>query len=367
MKGDQQVVEAVTETAIFTMNTSLSSHSGPCFVGSTGFAALLFLSPFTQGLVRADPPPEPSLPKVFCFRLTDIVDVKSDPKGNTFDFEFEVLNWTDKPVFGVSMALNTSSQVSFGGGGTDPFGRMLTPPRAEQPPPGNIPMRSLYPADGNTWATTVKTSTALEWRASGTTPGAPAIANFALNGGVIPSWLNTDQFVGEHPLERIDDGFNVMDGFTFRISDFKPGQKLSFDWFLLDSAGNPFSLAGSSSNPMGFGVLNLARVDGVAPPGVIFAGNTGFKDSLVEFAPRDSDVPLGELVNVVPDPAIFGAEFAGGITAEFMNPDDQKRLGDPLTNAIPVPETGHMAGGLFGLVLLTARQWHLRRNHAKTA
>lgn len=43
-----------------------------------------------SGIALADPPPLIELP-VFCFRFTDI----EATSGDSFRFEFEVLNWTD--------------------------------------------------------------------------------------------------------------------------------------------------------------------------------------------------------------------------------------------------------------------------------
>jgi len=88
----------------------------------------------------ADPPngtvltvptiPPHILPPVFCFRITDISDVPGDPEGNAFDFGFEVLNWTNATVFGVSLSKasdlrgpTAGSNPSFSGSSIDAGGR----------------------------------------------------------------------------------------------------------------------------------------------------------------------------------------------------------------------------------------------------
>ncbi len=322
-------------------NVPFVSHRSTALTGLLVCIIVQVVATFTFG----DPAPDPDLPQVFCFRFTDIVDVKSDPTGNTFDFEFEVLNWTNLPASGLSMALTTLSDVSFEEARTDFDGRLLN--GAYQPPPGNIGNLTLFGPNGNTWVPIIDTPTALQWEAPA---GGPLLNNFDLLAGGRPGWLSPE------PLdpETIDDGFNVMDGFVFRVSDFRRGDVLSLNWFLLDETGQPFSLTGRPNNTFGFGVMNLARIDEVDTPGPLFAGNTGFIQSSVLFAPRDSDDPDGPLVNLVPDPALFGAEFGGGITAPFLNNQDWIDLGMPEINTHPIPEpaTIYSAIGLIGFCLL---------------
>jgi hypothetical protein len=339
------------------------------YATAAGVAAM-----FSHFSVKADPPPEPMLPDLFCFRITDIAQVKSDLTGKTFDFEFEVLNWGKQPAYGVSIALDVQSGLAFSGGGTDPLGRKLVLPPSEQPPPGNMSMSALYPtptyvAPGNSWAVSVDTATAIQWQG---TPGPnPAIANFPVTPLFQPSWLSTDQFPGEDPLERIDDGFNVMDGFTFRVEDFDPGDQLSFNWFLLDDMGNPFPILGPNKDNFGFGALNLARVEGVGAVDFLFVENTGYLQSLKEFAPFDSTLPAGVLVNQVPDPATFATEFVGGKIADFQNPNDAARLGvrvqlpiPPEIRLTPVPEVRTYAAGLVLLSLCASSARRVRRGAA---
>ena len=57
----------------------------------------------------AGPPPEAPdgtiMPKVFCVKITDIRADKDDPENNKFTFEFEVLNWSNRPAGDVHIAL----------------------------------------------------------------------------------------------------------------------------------------------------------------------------------------------------------------------------------------------------------------------
>ena len=70
--------------------------------------ALIFSLTLTH-TVKADPVPNSSnpqvvIPRVFCFRITDIERVPGDVEGDAFNFEFEVLNWTATPASGLFIA-----------------------------------------------------------------------------------------------------------------------------------------------------------------------------------------------------------------------------------------------------------------------
>ena len=60
--------------------------------------------------IFADPPvlppiPGTIMPKVFCIKITDIRADKDDNDNNKFTFEFEVLNWSNRPATDVHFAL----------------------------------------------------------------------------------------------------------------------------------------------------------------------------------------------------------------------------------------------------------------------
>ena len=69
---------------------------------AAGLAAVMASTSAT----RADPPPAPESPRVFCFRITDIERCPNDISGAAFIIEFEVLNWTDKPACGLTINAN---------------------------------------------------------------------------------------------------------------------------------------------------------------------------------------------------------------------------------------------------------------------
>lgn len=310
-------------------------------------------SALSPAAVRADP--VPSTVTVFCIRITDVREIAA----NTFQFEVEFLNWTDTGAEGAIIALSGPNPggVSLTTGSIDPNGRPLItedvnldtfttkPPDASDledidgdgildpledngvvdsgfednangrldndPMPGN-----LNPT--NDWTVTKVANDAVKYEklVAGT-----AISNLDLlaaadprklisgyNNGAGPTTIDGSGNVS--PVEAIDDGSNVLDGFTFTVNNLDDGDIFQLNWFLLDSAGDPIGTA-TSGNQMGFGVLNLARADnGVMPP-AIFAGNAGFEQNSRDFF---------DSTYVVPGGAEFGVEFGPGLTAEFVDP-----------------------------------------------
>jgi len=281
--------------------------------------------------------PALGVPGVFCFRITHIDADKSDAQGDRFIFLFEALNWSNKPVRGITIMLNEG--VGFGGvSGAAPFfsnaaidanGRPIG--AQTDPPPGN-----LNPP--NNWATPSLTRSRIRWQAgpSGTsipfidlvTPGLSSICEACdLVPGCVSDLGDGCLGVSIPNPETIDDTVNVLDGFQFTVDDFDAGEILSFNWFLSDAAENPIGTAGVG-NPFGFGTVNLARVDDGPFPGPLFEGNTGFSQSATFF--YDS-------VYVVPDPATYAGEFGAGITATFLDPADNIFNAAVNTRLISVP------------------------------
>ncbi|MDJ1182586.1 hypothetical protein PMH09_05205 [Roseofilum sp. BLCC_M143] len=267
----------------------------------------------------ADPPPNPPLPDIFCFRITDI-DAVTDPEGDKFQIEFEVLNWTHLPATDVDIALDIATDVSFDAAFIDANGRPLGP--GDSPPPGNL-------NTVNDWSVTTQTDTYVRWDA-----GTPIPKIDLLGGELAP-------FITPGNPETIDDGPNVLDGFVLQVDDWDPGEILSFNWFLTNN-GTPIGTAGGG-NPYGFGVVNIARIDGAEDllGSPVFQGNTGFRDGPIEFANNSNILPGGER---------FAMEMAGGITAGFQNPDDSTNICGPNgcpVNAVPEPASTLIGSGLL--------------------
>lgn len=323
------------------------------FVLALLLATLVFAIPRRA---RADPVPIQSSIPVFCFRITDIERVA--PGSNKFRIEFEVLNWTHEPAYGVYIALNVGTGVKivggsppfFAGASIDSDGRPLV--LIDVNGDGNINAADLEDTNGlngnglldpgedkngngrldndpipgnlnpsNDWTVALSTTTAITWSA-GTPVSAVDLTRFPFGPPVqpgdpeIPFILFTNL---ADPttivLETIDDGPNVLDGYVIEVDDFDPGEILSFNWFLTDANGNIISDPSGEFgvNPYGFGVVNLTSLDGPAFPGAVFSGNTGFSQSPKLFF---------DSVYVVPNPAQFAAEFGAAMTAAFLNPDD---------------------------------------------
>jgi hypothetical protein len=260
------------------------------------------------------------VPSIFCFRITHIDADKSDPQNDRFIFLFEALNWADKPAAGVYISIAEGSAYPgapvFTAAAIDANGRPIGP--VSDPPPGND-------NPPNNWAASSVTNTAIMWKAGSTgtpipfidlitagqinrcnacalVPGCECVANPG-DETTTPTIVN---------LETIDDTLNVLDGFQFTVDDFDIGDILTFNWFLAAPNGSAIGTAGFG-NQFGFGTVNIARVDNGVMPDPVFVGNSGFSQSQALFYDN---------VYIVPDPAIFAAEFGGGITAQFVNPAD---------------------------------------------
>ncbi len=308
--------------------------------------------------------PNTVLPKVFCIRITDIRADKADPENNKFTFEFEVLNWSDSFATDVhfSLAGPDTSGVRFMGAGIDEDGRPLIPwpaggpfdPLEDANSNGILDLGEDLNGDGrltndplpgsstsNTWAVegSSLSDTNIVWETSffavdyempsiiplayagfsggeirplhilGSTGTQENVNNLLLDN--IPSIDSIDAAGNVFPTEAIDDGFNALDGFTFTVDNFDDGDTFQINWFLSDF-GDPIGTSGNG-NQYGFGVINLARADGGGLPGPVFTANTGFQQTQLEF--YDS-------VYIVPDPAGVGAEFGAGITAKFLESND---------------------------------------------
>jgi len=343
------------------------------------FLLLAIVSLFSAGAaaslpVFADPLPDPdpniTLPKVFCFRITDIRADKTDLEGDKFTFEFEVLNWSNSQATDVHISLaqpfvdagvdtdgrplilegignedTNGNGILDDGEDTNGDGRLT-----DDPIPGNQNI-------ANEFSVTTQTDTNIVWDSvfnsilSSFVPFLqPAYAGEVLLGisqidlvgltsfgqdvvnNALPGELGVDYIIDEFgnvsPPEAIDNGNNVRDGFTFTVDNFNDGETFQLNWFLT-RFGAPIgtTLAG---NAYGFGVFNIARADLGPLPGPIYVGNTGFQQSQLEFF---------DSVFIVPDPAGVAAEFGAGLTAPFLNPADNIFNAPPNTQLILSPPT----------------------------
>jgi hypothetical protein len=344
------------------------------------------------GGAYADPPPtnppDIVLPNVFCFRITDIERVAGDPGANAFNFEFEVLNWTNKPAASVALMSTVGSKAVVGAiptisgnsidvngrggptGGSD-IGDVIFDPVAIHSGRG----RGDIPAATNDWVALGSTAASAIWDAStfggtpvpfrnllgaGSTAAACALVPGCFldaSGNPVTTALDTlgdvalDGGPGIVPNPVAPDGSgNVLDGFVLTVDDFEEGEILSLNWFLLDGDGKPIGVVGNG-NAFGFGVFNLGRIPvGGALPGPIFVGNTGMAQSNRDFF---------DTVYQIPNPAEFAGEFGGGITAAFLNPQDNF-LNAPI-NAQFIPEPTPLSLLAWGLLLVGSGRAY-RRN-----
>ncbi|MFQ6608683.1 MAG: hypothetical protein ACE5EE_09120 [Fidelibacterota bacterium] len=322
------------------------------------------------------PPPEcDPVPKVFCFRITDIRCEETDPEKDKFTFEFEVLNWSNKNACDLHLVLNTGtgygsvvdSEPTFMGAGIDSNGRPIKWEDIDadtnlegdtddledtdndgmldggEDKNGNMRLDN-DPMPGNAnptnnWTVTSSSSTAIQYDAGTCIPFIDLV-NLCLDDAThLPFLDRTDP-------ETIDDGPNVLDGFKFTVDDFDDGEILSINWMLTDSDGN-FIGTPSGGNAYGFGTINLARKDTGAPLiGTVFNGNTGFSQNKEFFFDSVYNVPG-------PCFSTFWLEFGAGIIAPKKNPEDPgpEPNVEPLVKklAFVIDDTGSM-GSEIGAV-----------------
>ena len=326
----------------------------------------------------AMPPPETILPPVFCFRFTDIKAVEDDPEGDKFQLAFEVLNWSNQPAAGVRIALTEGSTEvdgkapTFAGAGVDGNGRPLGPDA--DPLPGN----QLF---SNTSKVVQSTDSAIQWDTSQldfNTFANGAIPNRDLLGvgprntpaacALVPGCRvigNSNPFFGTPEVadwDTVDDGDNVLDGFVITVDDFDEQEVISFNWDLLNVAGNRIG----DTNDYGFGTVNIARLpihEDSHANFRVFERNTGVERTkrvfaensylVKEYSPVNYDRTLAsgfsgrnaiatetngstgeeELI------AIFAAEFGAGITGPFLNPEDNI-FNSPVNAKLVNPKNG---------------------------
>jgi len=392
----------------------------------TSLISGIVAAPALADPIPVPPNPEVRLPPVFCFRFTDIKAVENDPEGDKFQFEFEVLNWTNQTASGIQLALNEGTGSSavidkvpfLAKGKVDQNGRPIGRPD-DNGPTGNL-------NTPNDWKVAKSTKSAIEWE------GGTGIANrdlLAANStqeacALVPGcrpvpdpviqpvcrvrwWPWWGQNCQQQPrnftpvvddMETVDNGINVLDGFVVTIDDFDEGELVSLNWFLLDDSGNPLGVSGRG-NDYGFGTINLYRqpLDEAIDPGSLFGGNTGLGESPTLFyngvnrltkpavnpisAAGSSVAVDGEFtpLNASPEEellAVFKAEFGPGTTATFRNIEDN-RFNAPVNISLnpgftpapqDIPEPGPVGMvGVFGW-LVVRRGWrHIRqarRDHA---
>jgi hypothetical protein len=291
-------------------------------------------------LASADPVLRPTIP-VMCVRITDIREVKGDLGRDRFRIEFESLNWSSTPAYGIDLARNTGTHNT---SGATPFFRAASidsngRPLATIDTNGDHVINALDDEDDNAngildagednnadgrldndpmpgnvnapndWHVAGRTPTAISFR------GGTPISKIDLLGSqeIVPG----NPIIGFYQLadpETYDNGPNVRDGFVIDVDDFDVGEILSANWFLTKANGMT-NAAGRKRNGFSLGTMSIARTDGGAVPAPLFAGNTGFTQSQTVFF---------DGVSVVPDPAVFVGEYGPTLIAPFSNPADNK-------------------------------------------
>ncbi len=307
---------------------------------------------------HADPPPQGDgvcggalFDPVFCFTVTDLATVA--PSSGSYLIEFEIVNWTSTDAAGLVLSLNTGDGAGpgspiFGGAFVDADGRPVNGPPS--PPIGNTAL-------GNSWAVLDSTGTRVEFGGGNLLPPPsieidgttyvglldPAIALLPsslcefVTAAMIPGSTHFPGVILQDPLS-IDDGPNALDGFVVRIDDWNIDEQVSFNWHMIDAAGDAIGVVGPDlgqiGNAYGFGTFNIVRLDlpsGSSAPGALFAGNRGYDplcsvicDNNPKFWSEDGGVfPVNPIRPGEPEAGqAFAIEFGAAVTAPFSNAAD---------------------------------------------
>jgi hypothetical protein len=322
-------------------------------------------------VAMADPPGPPpacgvSITQLFCYRITQVRKLPTDPQGDAWEVMFEFVNWTNQDVVGIDVAMNTGSLTQtqggppvFGGAYIDANGRPFGP--GEIRPLGNAdidndwhvaidePYRLRYAttAPGQTAGTPIPHPSV-----AGTVGGQPTtyagvydpqFADSTLPecstalAAMIPGSTIRGATIETNPRD-LDDGDNVRDGFVVILDDFDPGETVSFNWVLLVGDGAEISGYVDPSgtvqgDPMGFGMFSLTLYENGLPADPVFDVNGGFDPPNAFDADQDSDFIWAEdetngvdqyPVNPVPgglpgQGQYVGVELGAAVTGPFVD------------------------------------------------
>jgi len=261
------------------------------------FLAVVLLIGMSPAL--ADPPvtnPGPILPQVYCVRLMDVIKDPTDPEGDKFTLQFEVINWSNKQAGTLEfhLALPNLGNVVITGASIDPDGRPIQFVDIDMDgnlPPGDTddfedtnsnnvvdPGEDLNanqrldndpdsgkPPFTNDWSVTTQTSTAVLYSAGTPIPFldllgvTTTLQGFSLVPGFLAGITFIDTNTGLIPdgeKENVDDGINTLEGFNITIDGLEDGETVNFNWFLGDTSGNQIGNP-QGGNAMGFGMFTL--------------------------------------------------------------------------------------------------------------
>ena len=251
------------------------------------------------GPTFADPPiTQNPPPPVFCWSPT-----AAGHEGGGIALQFEVLNWTDEDA--KDLHLDYSQGLSTDGFG---FGDAGVAPG---PFPGKV--------NTNDWSVDLSTQLNAAWVAGTALPS-------------IDVDLNNDGNYSDHdpyPFP-IDSGNNALDGFQIDLPGLGVGERVVFDWWLSDAAGNQI---GQDNGGFSHGVGQIDRAHD-APNGQIrlaiffWKGLTTQQIGTTDIPPVDLALTddNAQTVSSIPVPAaawLFGSGLAAvfGISRRKQRPD----------------------------------------------
>ena len=297
------------------------------------------LSPVLPAL--ADPPlpegPNTIFPKVFCLRIMDVREINP----NTFDIEFEVLNWSNAPIHKIEFDITSPNMgnVVFSTASIDADGRPLVFADVDNDglfPPGDLGDFEDTNNDGvvdpgedknandrfdndeapgnvntaNNWTVKSVDSTAAVFEAGTPIPNIDLLGatSTAQANALMPGWPNNISIDGNGVIEDpedIDNGTNVLDGFVIRVTDFDDLETFNMNWFVYDISGNPIGTQ-QGGNSMGFGMITLSYLEMAGPnPSSSFVGLPSLATDQKDFYGQVYNVDSQLFAGVIPGASAY--------------------------------------------------------------
>ena len=233
------------------------------------------------------------------------MDIK-EINSNTFDIDFEILNWSDSPIHKVEFVMTNPNMgnIVFSGSSIEPNGRpfdfididndTIFPPAdtddledtnndgivdsGEDKNANDRFDNDEAPGNLNTvndWTPVAPSSTVAVFTAGTPIPNIDLLSatSTAQANALLPNWpVPIDANGVLDNFEDIDNGINVLDGFVVRVTDVDDLETFNMNWYLYDVNDDLIGTP-QGGNAMGFGAITLSYLENAGPnPSSPFVG-----------------------------------------------------------------------------------------------